>query len=40
MIKTRAVVAWTAEAPLTIGTVDLQGPRQREVLVEVMATCV
>jgi len=38
MIKTKAAVAWKAGAPLTIETVDLQGPRAGEVLVEVKAT--
>jgi S-(hydroxymethyl)glutathione dehydrogenase/alcohol dehydrogenase len=37
-MKTRAAVAWQANAPLTIETVDLQGPRAGEVLVEVKAT--
>ena len=37
-MKTRAAVAWKAGAPLTIETVDLQGPRALEVLVEVKAT--
>ncbi len=37
-MKTRAAVAWKASAPLTIETVDLQGPREGEVLVEVKAT--
>ena len=37
-MKTRAAVAWTAEKPLTIETVDLDGPRPGEVLVEIMAT--
>jgi S-(hydroxymethyl)glutathione dehydrogenase / alcohol dehydrogenase len=38
MPKTRAAVAWKAGAPLTIESVDLQGPRAGEVLVEVKAT--
>jgi S-(hydroxymethyl)glutathione dehydrogenase/alcohol dehydrogenase len=38
MIKTRAAVAWKAGGPLTIETVDLEGPRAGEVLVEVKAT--
>ncbi len=38
MIQTKAAVAWKAGAPLTIETVDLQGPRDNEVLVEVKAT--
>jgi S-(hydroxymethyl)glutathione dehydrogenase / alcohol dehydrogenase len=37
-MKTRAAVAWKAGAPLTIETVDLQGPRGGEVLVEIKAT--
>jgi S-(hydroxymethyl)glutathione dehydrogenase / alcohol dehydrogenase len=37
-MKTRAAVAWTAGAPLSIETVDLDGPRIGEVLVEVKAT--
>jgi S-(hydroxymethyl)glutathione dehydrogenase / alcohol dehydrogenase len=37
-MKTRAAVAWKASAPLTIETVDLQGPRDGEVLVEIKAT--
>jgi S-(hydroxymethyl)glutathione dehydrogenase / alcohol dehydrogenase len=37
-MKTRAAVAWKAGAALSIETVDLQGPRPGEVLVEVRAT--
>ena len=37
-MKTRAAVAWKAGSPLTIETVDLQGPRAGEVLVEIKAT--
>ncbi|MCW5611323.1 MAG: S-(hydroxymethyl)glutathione dehydrogenase/class III alcohol dehydrogenase [Rubrivivax sp.] len=37
-MKTRAAVAWKAGSPLTIETVDLDGPRAGEVLVEVKAT--
>ena len=37
-MKTRAAVAWQAGASLTIEEVDLQGPRDGEVLVEVKAT--
>ena len=37
-MKTRAAVAWKSGAPLTIETLDLQGPRDGEVLVEVKAT--
>src|ERR671916_514940 len=38
MIKTRAAVAWEANKPLTIETVDLDGPKPGEGLVEIMAT--
>ena len=37
-MKTQAAVAWKAGAPLTIETLDLQGPREGEVLVEIKAT--
>ena len=37
-MKTRAAVAWKAGAPLTIETVDLDGPKVGEVLIEVKAT--
>ena len=37
-MKTRAAVAWKAGSPLTIETVDLEGPREGEVLVEIKAT--
>src|SRR5471032_807594 len=37
-MQTRAAVAWKAGAPLTIETVDLEGPRAGEVLVEIKAT--
>ncbi len=37
-MKTKAAVAWKAGAPLTIEDVDLDGPRDGEVLVEVKAT--
>ncbi len=37
-MKTRAAVAWKAGAPLTIESVDLEGPRAGEVLVEIKAT--
>jgi S-(hydroxymethyl)glutathione dehydrogenase/alcohol dehydrogenase len=37
-MKTRAAVAWTAGHPLSIETVDLDGPRAGEVLVEIKAT--
>jgi len=37
-MKTRAAVAWKAGAPLTIESVDLEGPKVGEVLIEVKAT--
>ncbi|MEJ2377739.1 MAG: S-(hydroxymethyl)glutathione dehydrogenase/class III alcohol dehydrogenase [Pseudolabrys sp.] len=37
-MQTRAAVAWKAGEPLTIETVDIEGPKAGEVLVEVMAT--
>jgi len=37
-MKTKAAVAWKANAPLTIETVELAGPKAGEVLVEVKAT--
>jgi Zn-dependent alcohol dehydrogenase len=37
-MKTRAAVAWKAGAPLTLDTVDLEGPRAGQVLVEIKAT--
>jgi len=37
-MKTRAAVAWKAGEPLTIETVDLEGPRAGEVLVEIKAS--
>ncbi|HVE51533.1 MAG TPA: S-(hydroxymethyl)glutathione dehydrogenase/class III alcohol dehydrogenase [Casimicrobiaceae bacterium] len=37
-MKVRAAVAWKANAPLEIETVDLAGPREGEVLVELKAT--
>jgi S-(hydroxymethyl)glutathione dehydrogenase/alcohol dehydrogenase len=37
-VKTRAAVAWKAAAPLAIESVDLEGPRAGEVLVEIKAT--
>jgi S-(hydroxymethyl)glutathione dehydrogenase/alcohol dehydrogenase len=37
-MKTRAAVAWKAGAPLSIETVDLEGPKAGEVLVEIKAT--
>jgi S-(hydroxymethyl)glutathione dehydrogenase/alcohol dehydrogenase len=37
-MKTRAAIAWEAGQPLVIEEVDLEGPREGEVLVEVKAT--
>src|SRR3954451_20283984 len=37
-MQTRAAVAWKAGEPLTIETVDLEGPKAGEVLVEIKAT--
>jgi S-(hydroxymethyl)glutathione dehydrogenase/alcohol dehydrogenase len=37
-MKTRAAVAWKPGAPLSIETVDLEGPKAGEVLVEIKAT--
>ena len=37
-MKTRAAVAWKAGEPLTIETIDIEGPKAGEVMVEVMAT--
>ncbi|MDP9125838.1 MAG: S-(hydroxymethyl)glutathione dehydrogenase/class III alcohol dehydrogenase [Pseudomonadota bacterium] len=37
-MKTRAAVAWKAGAPLSIETVDLEGPKAGEVLVKIKAT--
>ncbi len=37
-MKTRAAVAWEANKPLTIETVEISGPKPGEVLVEIMAT--
>lgn len=37
-MKTKAAVAWQSGHPLTIETVDLDGPRYGEVLVEIKAT--
>ena len=37
-MKSRAAVAWEAKKPLTIETIDIEGPKAGEVLVEVMAT--
>ena len=37
-MKTKAAIAWKSGSPLTIETVDLQGPQSGEVLVEIKAT--
>ena len=37
-MKTKAAVAWQAGKPLTIEEVELGGPREGEVLVEIKAT--
>jgi S-(hydroxymethyl)glutathione dehydrogenase/alcohol dehydrogenase len=37
-MKSRAAVAWEANKPLTIETIEIGGPKPGEVLVEVMAT--
>ena len=37
-MKTKAAVAWKSGEPLTIETVDLDGPKFGEVLVEIKAT--
>ena len=37
-MQTRAAVAWKAGDPLTIETIDIEGPKAGEVLVEIMAT--
>ena len=37
-MKTRAAVAYAAGKPLEVTTVDLEGPRAGEVLVEIKAT--
>ena len=37
-MKTRAAVAWKAGAPLTIETIDIEGPKAGEVLIEIMVT--
>src|SRR6187431_120987 len=37
-MKTRAAVAWKVNEPLRIEEVDLEGPKQGEVLVEIKAT--
>ena len=37
-MQTRAAVAWKAGSPLTIETIEIEGPRAGEVLVEIKAT--
>ncbi|WP_135466250.1 S-(hydroxymethyl)glutathione dehydrogenase/class III alcohol dehydrogenase [Crenalkalicoccus roseus] len=37
-MRTRAAVAWAAGKPLSIETIEIEGPRQDEVLVEIKAT--
>jgi S-(hydroxymethyl)glutathione dehydrogenase / alcohol dehydrogenase len=37
-MKTRAAIAWEPNKPLTIETIEIDGPKPGEVLVEVMAT--
>jgi S-(hydroxymethyl)glutathione dehydrogenase / alcohol dehydrogenase len=37
-LKTRAAVAWEAKKPLSVETIEIEGPKAGEVLVEVMAT--
>jgi len=37
-MKTRAAIAWKAGAPLEVATVDLDGPKFGEVLIEIKAT--
>ena len=37
-MKVRAAIAYQAKAPLVIDTIDLDGPKEGEVLVEVKAT--
>ncbi|HET9189697.1 MAG TPA: alcohol dehydrogenase catalytic domain-containing protein, partial [Rudaea sp.] len=37
-MKTRAAVAWEAGKPLSIEEIDLEGPREGEVLVRIVAT--
>ena len=39
-MRTIAAVAWKSGAPLTIETVDLEGPKTGEVLVEIKATAI
>jgi S-(hydroxymethyl)glutathione dehydrogenase/alcohol dehydrogenase len=37
MIESWAAIAWEAGAPLSIETIEIEGPRTGEVLVEIMA---
>ncbi|MCB1985173.1 MAG: S-(hydroxymethyl)glutathione dehydrogenase/class III alcohol dehydrogenase [Burkholderiales bacterium] len=37
-MKTRAAIAWQAGQPLTIENIDLEGPKEGEILVEIKAT--
>src|SRR5215207_7430670 len=37
-MRTRAAVAWEAAKPLSIETIDLEGPKAGEALIEIMAT--
>ncbi|HMA58029.1 MAG TPA: alcohol dehydrogenase catalytic domain-containing protein, partial [Pseudolabrys sp.] len=37
-MKTRAAVAWKAGEPLTVETIEIEGPKAGEVLVEIKAT--
>ena len=37
-MQIRAAVAWPAGAPLSVETVQLDGPRAGEILVEIKAT--
>lgn len=37
-MRTKAAVAWQAKEPLTIENIDLEGPKEGEVLVEIRAT--
>jgi S-(hydroxymethyl)glutathione dehydrogenase/alcohol dehydrogenase len=37
-MQTRAAVAWKAAEPLTVETIEIEGPKPGEVLVEIKAT--
>jgi len=37
-MKSRAAIAWAANKPLTLETIDIEGPKAGEILVEIMAT--